>query len=59
MPVYLGLVGGLCVVIGFYMFGHKVLATVGKKITKLSFRSGFAAQFAAALTVLLATVLGL
>ena len=59
VPIWLSMMAGTCIVIGFVLFGKSVLSTVGNKITKLTYRSGFAAQFAAALTVLLCNVLGI
>ena len=59
VPIYLSMAAGLCIVIGFILFGTKVLDTIGNGITKLTYRSGFAAQFAAACTVLLCNVLGI
>ena len=58
VPIYLCAVGGVAVVVGFFAFGRRVLETVGTKITVLSYRSGFVAQFSSAFTVLFATVLG-
>lgn len=43
---------------GLATYGYKVMATVGEKITKLTFTRGFAAQIGTAGTVLTATQLG-
>ena len=59
VPIWLSMVAGLSIVIGFILFGKNVLNTVGNKITKLTYRGGFAAQFAAAITVLICNVLGI
>eukprot|EP01083_Nonionella_stella_P142704 442056_1 len=59
IPVYIAGAAGLTVALGFAMFGAPVLETIGKSITKLSYRSGFVAQFCSATTVLVCNVLGL
>jgi len=53
------LVGGLGIVIGLFTYGHKVIATVGTGITELTPSRGFAAELAAAATVVGASGLGL
>lgn len=45
-------------VVGLGTYGHRVMATVGESITKLTFSRGFAAQIGTAGTVLTATQLG-
>lgn len=57
-PIWVLVVGGIGIVIGLGTYGHKVMATVGGKIAKLTFSRGFAAQIATALTVLTATQMG-
>ena len=47
--------GGIGIVAGLGTYGHKVMATIGQKIAKLTFTRGFAAQIGTALTVLCAT----
>merc|ERR1712154_436525 len=59
IPIYVAGGAGLCIAVGFALFGKPVLETIGKSIAKLSHRSGFTAQFCAAATVLVCNVLGL
>ncbi|MEM0909868.1 MAG: inorganic phosphate transporter [Pseudomonadota bacterium] len=51
--------GGFGIVLGLAMFGHRVMATIGSKITHLTPSRGFAAELAAATTVLVASGTGL
>ncbi|KAG9140453.1 hypothetical protein Leryth_016188 [Lithospermum erythrorhizon] len=51
--------GGFGIVAGLMMWGYRVIATIGKKITELTPTRGFAAEFAAASVVLIASKLGL
>jgi len=59
LPGWVLLVGGIGIVIGLATFGYKVIATVGKKITELTPSRGFAAEIAAAGTVVLASFTGI
>ncbi len=59
IPFWLLLVGGLGIVVGLAAFGRKVIQTVGQEITEITPSRGFAAEFAAALTILVGTILGL
>jgi PiT family inorganic phosphate transporter len=59
VPIWILLLGSLGIVIGLVMYGHKVIATVGSGITELTPTRGFAATFAAALTVVMASGTGL
>eukprot|EP01130_Rhizamoeba_saxonica_P011846 TRINITY_DN4941_c0_g1_i3.p1 TRINITY_DN4941_c0_g1~~TRINITY_DN4941_c0_g1_i3.p1 ORF type:complete len:294 (+),score=69.12 TRINITY_DN4941_c0_g1_i3:470-1351(+) len=59
IPVYIIFCGGIGIDIGLALLGYKVMETIGEKITKLTFTRGYAAQFGAALTVMLATALSL
>ena len=52
-------IGGLGIVIGLATWGYRVMETVGKKITELTPSRGFAAQLAAASTIVLASRLGI
>jgi PiT family inorganic phosphate transporter len=59
LPGWVLLVGGIGIVIGLATFGYKVIATVGSKITELTPSRGFAAEIAAAGTVVLASFTGI
>jgi len=51
--------GGFGIVAGLAIFGHKVIATIGQGITHLTPSRGFAAELAAACTVVIASGAGL
>jgi PiT family inorganic phosphate transporter len=53
------MVGGLGIVVGLATWGYRVMETVGRKITELTPSRGFAAELAAALTIVLASRLGI
>jgi PiT family inorganic phosphate transporter len=59
VPVFLLLFGGIGIACGIAMAGHRVMETMGKKITTLSNTRGFSVNFATATTVLLASKMGL
>jgi PiT family inorganic phosphate transporter len=52
-------IGGLGIVMGLATWGHRVMETVGKKITELTPSRGFAAELAAATTIVLASRMGI
>ncbi len=52
-------VGGIGIVFGLATWGYRVMETVGKKITELTPSRGFAAELAAATTIVLASRLGI
>lgn len=56
---WLLLLGGIGIVAGLATWGWRVIETVGRKITELTPSRGFAAGFAAAVTIVLASKLGL
>ena len=58
VPVYVLFVGAIGIVIGLATFGVRVIKTVGEKITELRPSRGFAAELAAASTVVLASYTG-
>ena len=53
------MVGGIGIVFGLATWGYRVMETVGRKITELTPSRGFAAELAAALTIVLASRLGI
>ena len=53
------LVGAVGIVVGLATYGYKIMATIGKKITELTPSRGFAAEFGAATTIVMASKLGL
>jgi len=59
LPLWVLLLGGVGIVLGLMMYGRKVIATVGKQITELTPSRGFAAELAAATTVVLASGTGI
>ena len=59
VPLWLLGMGGAGIAVGIVCLGHKVMNTVGKRITKLTNTRGFAVAFGAATTVLLASNLGM
>jgi len=59
VPAWLLLFGGVGIACGIGMAGHRVMETIGTKITTLTNTRGFAVDFAAASTVLLASKMGL
>ena len=59
MPIWILLLGGVGIVIGLLMYGHKVIATVGSGITDLTPSRGFCAELAASTTVVIASGTGI
>jgi PiT family inorganic phosphate transporter len=59
VPIFLLFFGGVGIACGIAMAGHRVMHTIGNKITTLTNTRGFCVDFAAATTVLLASKLGL
>lgn len=59
VPGWILLLGAIGIVIGLATYGYKVIATIGKQITELTPSRGFAAELAAATTVVGASALGL
>jgi len=52
-------VGGIGIVVGLATMGYRVIETIGKKITELTPSRAFAAELAAATTIVLASRLGI
>jgi len=59
VPIWVLLLGSVGIVIGLIMYGHKVIATVGKGITELTPSRGFCCNLAASTTVVLASGTGI
>jgi PiT family inorganic phosphate transporter len=59
LPIWVLMIGGGGIVIGLATFGRHVIATVGRKITQLTPSRGFAAELAAATTIVIASGTGM
>jgi len=59
VPTWLLAFGGLGIVVGLATWGWRVIETIGRKITELTPTRGFSAEFGAAVTILLASKIGL
>lgn len=59
VPCWIPILGSAGIVVGLATYGHKVIATIGKKITYLTPSRSFAAQLATATTIILSSGLGL
>ncbi len=59
VPPWVLVLGGIGIVVGLATFGRHVIATVGEKITQLTPSRGFAAELAAATTIVIASGTGL
>ncbi len=59
VPSWLLAFGGLGIVIGLATWGWRVIETIGRKITELTPTRGFSAEFGAAITILIASKMGL
>ena len=59
LPMWVLVLGGVGIVVGLATFGRHVIATVGEKITHLTPSRGFAAELAAATTIVVASGTGM
>lgn len=59
VPLWILGLGGVGIIVGLGTWGWRVIETVGKRITELTPSRGFAAEFAAAITIVVASKLGL
>lgn len=59
VPLFMLVLGGLGLSAGIALLGKKVIATVGSRITTLTNTRGFAVDFSAATTVLIASNMGM
>ncbi|ETN44025.1 uncharacterized protein HMPREF1541_10890 [Cyphellophora europaea CBS 101466] len=58
-PVWLLVIGGLMLGLGFWFMGYHIIRALGNKITQMSPTRGYAIELGAATTVLMASRLGL
>ncbi|MGB5588295.1 MAG: inorganic phosphate transporter [Gammaproteobacteria bacterium] len=59
IPLWILFLGGIGIVVGLATFGIRVITTVGQKITHLTPSRGFAAELAAASTIVVASGTGM
>jgi len=59
LPIWVLALGGFGIVVGLATYGRHVIATVGKRITQLTPSRGFAAELAAATTIVIASGTGI
>jgi PiT family inorganic phosphate transporter len=59
LPLWVLMLGGAGIVVGLATFGRHVIATVGERITQLTPSRGFAAELAAATTIVIASGTGI
>ena len=59
LPIWVLMIGGGGIVIGLATYGIRVISTVGRKITQLTPSRGFAAELAAATTIVIASGTGI
>lgn len=59
LPVWILFLGGGGIVVGLATLGYRVIATIGRNITELTPSRGFAAEIAAATTVVIASGTGI
>ncbi len=59
IPLWLLLMGGAGLAFGVYVWGYRVMETVGEKITTITPTRGFSAEFGTATTVLICSRLGM
>ncbi|MEO0322747.1 MAG: inorganic phosphate transporter [Myxococcota bacterium] len=59
VPLNVLMIGAFGIVLGLSTYGFRVMATIGREITELTPSRGFAAEFAAATTIVIASKLAL
>jgi len=59
IPLWVMVIGALGIALGLALFGPKLIATVGEKITRLNSPRAYCVALSSAITVLIATYLGL
>ncbi len=59
VPLWMLAFGGMGIAVGITTWGHRVMETIGERITEITPTRGFAAEFSTATTVLGCSLLGL
>ncbi|HID30183.1 MAG TPA: inorganic phosphate transporter [Desulfobacterales bacterium] len=59
VPIWMLFIGGAAVGGGLFMYGGRIITTIGEKITEITPVRGFCAEFGAATTILICSRLGL
>lgn len=58
-PIYVLVYAVFAAILGLWVFGHRVIKTIGTKMSQVNPASGFCIEFGAAVTILVASKLGL
>jgi len=59
VPIWILALGGVGIVVGFLLFGYKIIKALGFKLTYMAPSKGFIAELAASITVIIASFLGI